>query len=427
MSRRFESRPQTADTVQKSDPRRVLLGIGGGIAAYKGPELVRALTARGFEVRCALTAAALEFVAPLALQTMSGHGVRVALFDREEEGQIDHIRLADEADLVVVAPATADLLAKMAGGHADDLLTTLLLATRAPVLVAPAMNVNMWDHPATQANVELLRERGVSFVGPDAGYLACGWEGAGRMSDPAVIAERVEALLAPRTLAGETVLITAGGTREPLDPVRALTNRSSGKMGFAIAAAAARRGAEVVLVAGPTPLPTPDGVKRVDVETALEMHEAVATELASATVFVGAAAVADFRPERRAAHKIKKESLGGSAGDGSLELRLVPNPDILAEVGARSRAEGGARVVVGFAAESRDLRAAARRKLSQKQCDLVVANDISRAEAGFESDSNAVVFVWPDRDDEVLELAPKPAIAGELLDRIEALRRERRR
>ncbi len=426
MSRRLESRPQPTETAEESGTRRVLLAIGGGIAAYKGPELVRALAGRGFEVRCALTAAAREFVAPLALQTMSGHGVRVDLFDREEEGRIDHIRLADETDLVVVAPATADLLAKMAAGLADDLVTTLLLATRAPILVAPAMNVNMWGHAATQANVETLRERGVSFVGPDAGFLACGWEGAGRMSEPAVIAEHADAVLAPRTLSGETLLITAGGTREPVDPVRALTNRSSGKMGFAIAAEAVRRGAEVVLVAGPTSLATPAGVKRVDVETALEMREAVSSELAAATVFVGAAAVADFRPERRAEHKIKKESLDAEAADGSLALRLVPNPDILAEVGARSRAEGGARVVVGFAAESRDLRAAARRKLSRKQCDLIVANDISRAEAGFESDSNAVVFVWPDREDEVLELAPKPAVAAALLDRVDTLRRGRR-
>ncbi len=422
MSRRFDRGPQDTETQRQSEPRQILLAIGGGIAAYKGPELVRALTARGFAVHCALTGAAQQFVAPLALQTMSGAAVRSELFDREQEGQIDHIRLADEADLVVVAPATADLLAKMAHGLADDLVSTLVLATRAPVLVAPAMNVNMWEHPATQANLETLRERGVAVVGPEAGYLACGWEGSGRMSDPSTIAERAAVLLAADDLAGECVLITAGGTREPLDPVRALTNRSSGKMGFAIASAALRRGAEVVLVAGPTPLATPVGVKRVDVETALEMREAVSSELAAATVFIGAAAVADFRPESRSEHKIKKEALREA---GALEIRLVPNPDILAEVGARSRAEGGSRVVVGFAAESRDLRAAARRKLDQKRCDLVVANDISREEAGFESDSNAVVFVWPDAEDETIDLAPKESIADQLLDRVERLLRER--
>lgn len=423
MSRRLNRRPEHTDRTNQSGSRRILVAIGGGIAAYKGPELVRALTARGFEVRCALTEAAREFVAPLALQTMSGSAVRGDLFDREQEGQIDHIRLADEADLVIVAPATADLLAKMAAGLADDLVTTVLLATRAPVLAAPAMNVNMWGHAATQANVETLRERGVLFAGPESGFLACGWEGSGRMSEPAAIAERAASILAPDSLLGECVLITAGGTREPVDPVRALTNRSSGKMGFAIAAAAAHRGAEVVLVTGPAALPTPGGVKRVDVETALEMREAVMSELAAATVFIGAAAVADFRPAVRAEHKIKKETLPPGAG---LELRLVANPDILAEVGAISESEGGGRVVVGFAAESRDLHEAARRKLVQKRCDFIVANDISRAEAGFESDSNAVLLVWPEAQDEVIGLAPKDQIAREILDRVERLRRERR-
>jgi len=399
--------------------RRVLVAVSGGIAAYKVPELVRGLRRSGHEVRCALTPAAAEFVSPLALQTVSGTAVRSELFDVQEEGGIGHIELADWADVVVVAPATAHVLARMAHGLADDLVTTLLLATRAPILVAPAMNVHMWEHPATQANVEALRGRGVRFVGPEAGELACGWEGAGRMAEPATILGAVELQLGSRTLAGERVLVTAGGTREPIDAVRSLTNRSSGKMGFAIAAEAARRGAETVLVAGPVSSETPPGVRRIDVETALEMREAVRGELAASTVVVMAAAVADFRPAEVSERKLKKEDLPDGAG---LRLELVRNPDILAEV---SR-EPGSRVVVGFAAESHDLLEAARRKLERKGCDLLVANDISRTDAGFESDANAVTLVSPGGDVEELPLLPKPEVAARLLDRIEKLRRERR-
>jgi phosphopantothenoylcysteine decarboxylase/phosphopantothenate--cysteine ligase len=309
--------------------RRVLVAVTGGIAAYKVPEVIRALVRAGCAVRCATTANAAQFVTPLVLQTLSGESVRTDLFDREAEGQIDHIALADWAELVVVAPATANALAKLATGIADDLVSTLLLATRAPVLVAPAMNVNMWQHPATQANVATLRERGVRFVGPASGALACGWEGEGRMAEPVEIAAEAERCLGTATLAGEVVVVTAGGTREPLDPVRVLANRSSGKMGYAIAAEAARRGAEVVLVSGPTALATPPGVRRVDVETGLEMHDAVHAELSKCSVFIGSAAVADFRPATRAEHKIKKESLGDADG---LVIELVRNPDILAEV-----------------------------------------------------------------------------------------------
>ena len=399
--------------------RRVLVAVSGGIAAYKVPELVRSLVRAGAVVRCALTASAAHFVAPLALQTVSGHAVRTELFDREQEGEIDHVALADWAELVVVAPATANVLAKLAHGLADDLVSTLLLATRAPVLVAPAMNVNMWRHAATRANLARLRERGVHVVGPEAGFLACGWEGEGRMAEPAAIAAEAERLLAPQTLAGEVVVVTAGGTREPIDPVRAVTNRSSGKMGFAVAAAAARRGAEVVLVTGPSPLPTPPGVRRVDVETAIEMRDAVRAELARCTVFVGAAAVSDFRPAAPAAHKIKKEALG----EGRLVLELVPNPDVLAEVAEASR--DGRRLVIGFAAESRDVLAAARRKLERKRCHLMVANDVTRAGAGFDADTNAVAFVWPDGEVEELPLLPKREVAEQLLDRIGKLRETR--
>ena len=409
--------PREANQGVPLDRPRILLVIAGGIAAYKAPELVRSLVRRDYSVRCAMTEAAGHFVAPMALEAVSGNRVRSDLFDLEQEGQIDHIRLADECELVVVAPATANSLAKMAHGLADDLVSTLLLATRAPVLVAPAMNVNMWEHPATQANLETLRERGVHVVGPDSGFLACGWEGAGRMADPEAIADAADSLLAPDTMIGEAVVVTAGGTREAIDPVRTLTNRSSGKMGFAIAAAAARRGADVTLVAGPCALPTPTGVKRIDVESALEMRDAVRQVLDRCTVFIGAAAVADFRPAQAADHKIKKDDAGEH-----LSLDLVRTPDILSEVS--SRADLG-RIVVGFAAESRDLVAAARRKLERKRCDLIVANDISRSEIGFESDQNAVTFVAADGSAEELAIAPKGRVAAALLDRVEALRRGR--
>jgi len=396
-------------------PRRVLVAVSGGIAAYKVPELVRALRTAGHAVRCALTPAAERFASPLVLQTLSGHPVRTDLFDPGEEGQIDHIELADWAEAVVVAPATANLLGRLAHGLADDLVTTLLLATRAPVLAAPSMNVNMWRHPATRRNVELLRERGVRFVGPETGWLACGWEGEGRMASPGDVAEAVELLLGPASLRGETVLVTAGGTREPLDAVRALSNRSSGKMGFAVAREAARRGAAVVLVAGPSSLPTPAGVRRVDVETALEMREAVLAELSAATVVVMAAAVSDFRPARAEAGKIRKEELAEGAG---LSLELVRNPDILAEVAGR----GEGRTVVGFAAETGNPVAAARRKLARKGCDLLVANDVSRAGSGFDADTNAVWLVWPGGEVEELPLLSKAEVAERLLDRVEKLR-----
>ena len=334
------------------EPRRILLAISGGIAAYKTPELVRVLRRAGHEVRCALTPAAQRFVSELSLQAVSGERVRVDLFDAGEEGEIDHIGLADWADLVLVAPCTANLMAKMAHGLADDLVSTVLLATQAPILIAPAMNVNMWSHPATQANLETLRSRGVSRVGPDAGELACGWEGLGRMSDPSEIAAAVEARLKPKSLAGERVLVTAGGTAEPIDTVRSITNRSSGKMGFAIATEAARRGAEVVLVAGVTALPTPYGVRRVDARSALEMRDAVLAEFESASIIVKAAAVADFRTEKAVDQKIKKEALKDG---GRFSLDLIQNPDILAEISQRK----GDRTVVGFAAESHDVAAAA--------------------------------------------------------------------
>lgn len=399
--------------------RRVLVAVSGGIAAYKAPELVRELRRAGHAVRCAMTPAAREFVSPLVLQTLSEHAVRTDLFDPAEEGAIDHVALADWAEAAVVAPATANVLAKMAAGIADDPVTTLLLATRAPLLAAPAMNLNMWRHPATRANVATLRERGVRFVGPGAGFLACGWEGEGRMAEPAEIAGEVELLLGPGTWSGRRVLVNAGGTREPIDAVRSITNRSSGKMGFAVAAEAARRGAEVTLVSGPSGLPTPPGVRRVDVETAAQMREAVREAFPDCEVAILTAAVGDFRPARSEAGKIKKEAL--APGEG-LALELVRNPDILEEV---SR-ERGARVVVGFAAESEEVAEAARRKLARKGCDLLVANDISRGDAGFDRDENAVLFVSPGGEVEELPLLPKAEVAVRLLDRVEKLREARR-
>jgi phosphopantothenoylcysteine decarboxylase/phosphopantothenate--cysteine ligase len=401
------------------EPRRILIAVCGGIAAYKVPELVRLLRRAQHEVRAIATPAALEFVTPLVLQSLTGRPVRSRLFDPSEEGEIDHIALADWAELLLIAPATAHALARLAHGLADDLVTTVALATRAPLLLAPAMNVNMWQHAATRENVRVLRERGAAFVGPDSGELACGWEGPGRMAEPAAIVAAAERLLGPADLAGLRVLVTAGGTRERVDAVRYLGNRSSGKMGFAIAACAARRGAEVVLVAGPCSQPTPPGVERIEVESALEMRAAVLARLAKVEVVIKAAAVADFRPEAPAARKIRKEDL--PEGEG-IALSLVRNPDILAEI-CRQK---GDRIVIGFAAESPDLIDSARRKLARKGCDLMVANDVSQPGTGFDADTNAVSFVWPSGEVETLPPLAKSEVASRLLDRVRALRGARR-
>ena len=400
------------------ESRRFLLAVGGGIAAYKVPELVRGLCRDGHQVRCMLTPNACRFVSPLVLQSLCGAPVRTELFDPGEESEIGHIELADWADLLIVAPGTANLLARMAHGMADDLVTAVHLATRAPVLAAPAMNVNMWNHVATKSNVATLRERGVAFVGPNSGPLACGWEGEGRMAEPSEILEAAYLSSGSPSLSGQTLLVTAGGTREPIDAVRSITNRSSGKMGFAIAAEGARRGASVVLISGPSHLATPVGVRRIDVETAVEMRAAVLREFAESHIVVKAAAVADFQAAAPEQRKIKKESLREGA---SLRLDLVPTPDILAEICR----EKGDRVIVGFAAESQDVRAAASRKLARKGCDLLVANDISRSDAGFDSESNAVFFIWPGGEIEERPLLSKAEVAAELLDRVEKLRGDR--
>lgn len=394
--------------------RRILLCVGGGIAAYKALELVRRLREAGAEVQVAMTAGAQQFVTPLSFQALSGHATRTSLWDSAAEQAMGHLELARWADRVVVAPATADLLARLANGHADDLVSTLCLATTAPLAVAPAMNHRMWLNPATQANVATLRERGVQVIGPDDGPLAEGESGPGRLREPdAIVSELAAAPLEPKqaaatasdgSLKGLKVVVTAGPTYEDLDPVRYLGNRSSGKMGFAVAAAAQRRGADVLLVAGPVHLETPAGVKRVDVRSAAQMREAVFAAF-PADIYIGAAAVADYTPRVAAASKIKK------SGE-SLALDLVRTPDILSEVAALT--QGKLKLVVGFAAETDRVAEYARGKLVAKRLDLIVANRVGIADGGFESDQNAMTAYWADGERD-FPSAPKTKLADDLV------------
>ncbi len=390
--------------------QRLLLCVGGGIAAYKSLELVRRLRDAGAEVQVAMTEGAQQFVTALSFQALSGHPVRTSLWDSAAEAAMGHIELARWADRILVAPATADLLARLAHGFANDLVTTLCLATTAPITVAPAMNHRMWQHPATVANLALLRERGVQIIGPEDGPLAEGESGPGRLSEPAdIVAALVAGQPAPdlvRDLAGVRVVVSAGPTYEDLDPVRYLGNRSSGKMGFAVAASAARRGAEVVLVAGPVHLPTPARVKRVDVRSAAQMREAVLAAL-PADIYIGAAAVADYTPRVAVPNKIKK------TGE-TLELDLVRTPDILAEVAAQTQA---LKLVVGFAAETENVEHYARGKLKAKRLDMIIANRVGIAEGGFESDQNALTAYWKDGEREFAS-APKTRLADALMDLI---------
>ncbi|WP_237059664.1 bifunctional phosphopantothenoylcysteine decarboxylase/phosphopantothenate--cysteine ligase CoaBC [Microbulbifer sediminum] len=366
--------------------KRILLGVGGGIAAYKSADLVRRLLERGADVRVVMTAGAREFVQPLTFQALSGNPVHTDLLDPAAEAAMGHIELAKWADLVLVAPASANIMARLAAGMADDLLSTLCLATEAPLALAPAMNQAMWRHPATTANAATLCERGAALLGPDAGSQACGDIGPGRMLEPQALAAEVERLFAPvQSLAGKCVAITAGPTREALDPVRFLSNHSSGKMGFALAAAAQRAGAEVTLIAGPVSLPTPPGVKRIDVVDAREMREAAERAADFCDLFIGAAAVADFRPAEVAVQKIKKED-----GRDSDSLALVKNPDIVAGIAARTSRRP---FTVGFAAETEKVEEHARGKLLRKKLDLIIANDVSAADGGFNSDRNAVTII----------------------------------
>jgi phosphopantothenoylcysteine decarboxylase/phosphopantothenate--cysteine ligase len=394
--------------------KTVVVGLSGGIACYKGAELVRLLRSAAAEVRVVMTAHAGEFITPLTLQTLSGAPVSTDLFDLTQESEIGHIRLADSADALVIAPATANLIAKAAAGIADDLLTTVLLATRAPVLWAPSMNVHMFENPVVQENLERLRRRGHRVVEPGVGFLACGYEGAGRLAEPAQIVCEVERAVALPDLRGERVLVTAGPNREPIDPVRFLSNRSTGKMGYAVAAAAWRRGAEVVLVSGPTALAAPYGVTRREVTTAREMRDAVRDEYRRATVLVMAAAVADYRAARPAPSKIKK-------GAGRLRLELERTDDILAGLPRRR----GRCLVVGFAAETEDVVANAARKLREKKLDMIVANDVAGADTGFAVDTNAVFLLDAEGRCDV-PLASKAEIAERILDRVvEKLARKR--
>jgi len=395
---------------------KIALGVSGGIAAYKAAEVVRLLQDRGIRVQVVMTRAAQEFVRPLTFAALSGEKVITDLFGSGDsqanvESAIEHIAIAQAIDALVVAPATADVLARFAQGIANDFLSTLYLATSAPVVVAPAMNVNMWNHSAMRANLEILRQRGVRIVEPGDGYLACGMTGSGRLAEnETIVAAVLEALGASQDLAGETVLITAGPTREKIDPVRYLTNRSSGRMGYAVAEAALRRGARVLLVSGPVAIAAPGAAKVTRVETAEEMREAVLRLLPESTIVIKTAAVADFRPKAAFTQKIKRK--------GEMALELEPTADILAEVASRRTS----RLVVGFAAETENVLENARKKLASKTLDAIVVNDVSREGVGFDSDRNAVTIISQSEVVEVPETS-KWEVAQRVLDEVVKLRK----
>jgi len=397
---------------------RITLGVTGGVAAYKAAELTRRLQQDGFTVQVVMTRAAREFVTPLTFAALTGQKVITDLFGDSAggpanlESAIEHIAVAQRTDLLLVAPATADIIAKFARGIADDFLTTLYLATTAPVVIAPAMNVNMWQHGATQENVEMLRARGAIIVDPDEGYLACGMTGAGRLAGiEAILGAVRQTLQVERDLEGETILVTAGPTCEDLDPVRYLTNRSSGKMGYAVAEAAARRGARVILVSGPVALDPPDGVERILVRTADEMHHSVLEHFSACSIAILAAAVADYRPAERHAVKIKRTR-------SPLTLSFEATPDILADV-ARVK---GDRILVGFAAETDHVAENARKKLSAKNADLIVANDVSAEGAGFDLETNVVTLFSRDNRELALPRMTKREVAQRILDEVLRLR-----
>lgn len=391
--------------------KTIVMGVTGGIAAYKIPEVVRRLRQSGAEVRVVMTKNAQEFVTPLTFQTVSNNPVITDMFAPFTTAEVAHISLADKADLVVVAPASANAIAKFTHGIADDFLSTMVLATKAPVLLAPAMNVNMYENPATQENLRCLRSRGVRTVGPGEGELACGWQGKGRMAEPEEIFEAIEAALSPHDLTDQKILITAGPTREPIDPVRFISNHSSGKMGYALAAAARMRGADVTLVSGPTSLAPPREVTCVFVQTALEMEAETLKRFQTVDTVIMAAAVGDYRPAERAPQKIKK-------GAEPHSLLLVRNPDILEEMGKN---KGGV-FLVGFAAETADVLTNAYKKLKAKNLDLLVANDVTTPGAGFQSDTNIVTFLFPDGSAEPLPQLRKEEVAHRILDKILALK-----
>ncbi len=409
------SSPGTPAGVRPLEGQKLLLCVGGGIAAYKSLDLVRRLRDAGAQVQVAMTGGAQQFVTPLSFQALSGHPTRTTLWDSAAEQAMGHIELARWADRIVVAPATADLLARLAHGHADDLVTTLCLATTAPLTVCPAMNHRMWLHPATQTNIALLRERGAQVIGPEDGPLAEGESGPGRLSEPMTIVQALAGIrgqaaapATPAALAGLKVVISAGPTYEDIDPVRYVGNRSSGKMGYALAAAAARQGAEVVLVSGPVQLATPAGVRRVDVRSAAQMREAVLAAL-PADIYIGAAAVADYTPRKVLSQKMKK------TGDNiTLTLELVRTADILAEVATQTQA---LKLVVGFAAETHDVERYARGKLADKRLDLIIANQVGISGSGFESDQNAAMAYWADGE-RAFPATAKTELAAQLLELI---------
>lgn len=393
--------PYSGNTINK----RILLGISGGIAAYKSAELVRLLRKQGADVRVVMTQAATGFISPLTFQALSGNPVHTALLDVDAENAMGHINLARWADILLIAPATADLLAKLSHGLASDLLSTLYLAATCPVYVAPAMNQAMWNKPVTQENVRRLKAQGVRFIGPEAGDQACGENGFGRMSEPGHICRHLSGTPTPLTLQGLKVLISAGPTREPIDPVRYITNRSSGKMGYALAAAAANAGAEVTLISGPVNLALPDNVKAIQVETAMQMYEAVLPAAVNHDIYIGAAAVADYSPIPMP-EKIKKQ-------DGQSQLLLHKTQDILAAVAAL----GQRPFTVGFAAETENLEQYALTKLKQKNLDMIAANWVGRDAGGFDSDQNALQVFWP-TGHKTLAMADKTLLAEQLLSLI---------
>ena len=395
------------------DGKTVVLGVTGGIAAYKSCEAVSRLRKAGAAVHVIMTRNACRFVAPLTFETLSNHPCVTDTFDRPNSWEVEHVALAKKADLLVIAPATANIMAKLAHGIADDMLSTTALATRAPVLLAPAMNTGMWEHPATRENLRVLTARGVMTVGPEGGLLACGDVGAGRMSEPAQIVEKiVEILTRGQDMRGLKVLVTAGPTREAVDPVRFLTNRSSGRMGYAIAEAAAARGAEVTLVTGPVSIPVPAGVNAVPVQSTEDLLDRMLSLCPDQDIVIQAAAPADYRPEQAAPQKLKKQ------GDGRLTLRLVPTPDVAKAVG-ESKKPG--QTLVGFAAETEQLTDNALKKLDSKNLDMIVANDVTKPGAGFDVDTNIAEFITRAGREE-MPLMSKRELADRILSRVLALR-----
>jgi phosphopantothenoylcysteine decarboxylase / phosphopantothenate---cysteine ligase len=400
--------------VENQKQTTVLVGVTGGIACYKAVELVRLLVQDGLVVQVIMTRGAMEFVTPLTFQTLSGRQVASETFSLTQESEIGHINLADSADLFIIAPATANVIGKIAAGIADDLLTTVLMATRAPVLIAPAMNIHMYENPILQENIRKLRRIGYHFLEPAEGYLACGYEGKGRLPEPQKIREEIQRLLRKKDLLGEKLLITAGPNREPIDPVRYISNRSSGKMGYALARAGLRRGAEVVLVSGPTALDPPLGARFVPVTTAAEMRGAVLEEFAACTTAIMAAAVADYRPVEASDSKLKR-------GKGVLELRLVPNPDILRGLGENR----DGKMLVGFAAETENLIVNATRKLRDKNLHMIVANNVAEEGGGFDGDTNIATIIDCHGVTRSLPLMTKDELADQILDHLLALKRQR--